>query len=76
MTRDPDKLKGGFGLLTYCVFGTGISLLILLLGWNNLDMAWRVLFVVIALLSFFGLYKTVRMLAEETTDEVESDKKK
>lgn len=76
MTRDPDKLKGGFGLLTYCVFGTGISLLVLPLGWNRANMELQVLFVVIGLLSIFGLYKAVRMLAEETTDEVESDKKK
>ena len=39
-------------------------------------MEWRVTVVVIGLLSIFGLYKTVRMLADETTDEVESDKKK
>ena len=39
-------------------------------------MELQVLFVVIGLLSIFGLYKAVRMLAEETTDEVESDKKK
>ena len=30
-------------------------------------------FAVIALLSFFGLYKAVRIVAEETADEVESD---
>ena len=76
MTRDPDKLKGGFVLLTFCVFGTGISLLVLPLGWNRANMEWRVTVVVIGLLSIFGLYKTVRMLADETTDEVESDKKK
>ena len=76
MTRDPDKLKGGFVLLTFCVFGTGISLLVLPLGWNRANMEWRVTVVVIGLLSIFGLYKIVRMLADETTDEVESDKKK
>ena len=70
MTRDPDKLKGGFGLLTYCVFGAGISLLVLPLGWNSANMGLQVSFVVIGLLSIFGLYKAVRMLAEETTDEV------
>ena len=62
--------------MPYCVFGTGISLFIVPLGWNNLDMAWRVLFVVIALLSFYGLYKAVRFLFGETADEVEFDKKK
>lgn len=71
--RDTGRLGTGYALLTYCVFVAGCSLLILLLGWNNLDMAWRVLFVVIALLSFFGLYKAVRIVAEETADEVESD---
>ena len=76
MTRDPDKLMGGFVLLTFCVFGTGISLLVLPLGWNRANMEWRVTVVVIGLLSIFGLYKTVRVLADETTDEVESDKKK
>ena len=76
MTRDPDKLKGGVVLLTFCVFGIGISLLVLPLGWNRANMEWRVTVVVIGLLSIFGLYKTVRMLADETTDEVESDKKK
>ena len=35
-----------------------------------------VLFVVIALLSFYGLYKAVRFLFGETADEVEFDKKK
>lgn len=39
-------------------------------------MEWRVTVVVIGLLSIFGLYKIVRMLADETTDEVESDKKR
>ncbi len=39
-------------------------------------MALRVLFVVIALLSFYGLYKAVRFLFGETADEVEFDKKK
>ncbi len=76
MTRDPDKLKGGVVLLTFCVFGIGISLLVLPLGWNRANMEWRVTVVVIGLLSIFGLYKIVRMLADETTDEVESDKKK
>ena len=76
MRRDTDKLEGGFALLTICVFGTGISLLVLPLGWNRANMEWRVTVVVIGLLSIFGLYKTVRVLADETTDEVESDKKK
>ena len=62
--------------MPYCVFGTGISLFIVPLGWNNLDMAGRVFFVVIALLSFYGLYKAVRFLVGETADEVEFDKKK
>ena len=39
-------------------------------------MALRVLFVVIALLSIFGIYKAVRTLARETADKVEYDKKK
>ena len=39
-------------------------------------MAWRVFFVVIELLSFYGLYKTVRFLVGDTADEVEFDKKK
>ena len=76
MTRDPDKLKGGFVLLTFCVFGTGISLLVLPLGWNRANMEWRGTFVVLGLPSIFGLYKTVRMLVDQTTDEVESDKKR
>ena len=62
--------------MPYCVFGTGISLFIVPLGWNNLDMAGRVFFVVIALLSFYGLYKAVRFLVGETADEVELKKKK
>ena len=73
ITRDTDRLWAGFALLTYCVFGTGISLFILPLGWNRANMEWRVLFVVIALLSFYGLYKTVRFLVGETADEVEFD---
>ena len=76
ITRDNVRLWAGFALLPYCVFGTGICLLIVPLGWNNLDMAWRVFFVVIALLSFYGLYKTVRFLVGDTADEVEFDKKK
>lgn len=39
-------------------------------------MALRVLFVVITLLSIFGIYKAVRTLARETADKVEYDKKK
>ena len=39
-------------------------------------MALRVFFVAIALLSFYGLYKTVRFLVGDTADEVEFDKKK
>ena len=39
-------------------------------------MAWRVFFVVIALLSFYGLYKAVRFLVGDTADEVEFVKKK
>ena len=39
-------------------------------------MELRVSFIVIALLSIFGLYKAVRTLVRETADEVEFDKKK
>lgn len=74
--RDTDKLEGGFALLTYCVFGAGSSLLILLHGWNRANMEMRGTFVVIALLSIFGIYKAVRFLARETADKVEYDKEK
>lgn len=76
MRRDTDKLEGGFVLLTYCVFGAGGSLLILLRGWNRANMELRGTCVVIALLSIFGIYKAVRFLARETADKVEYDKEK
>ena len=76
MRRDTDKLEGGFVLLTYCVFGAGGSLLILLRGWNRANMELRGTCVVIALLSVFGIYKAVRTLARETADKVEFGKEK
>ena len=75
MRRDTDKLEGGDALLTYCVFGAGISLLILFIKWNTESMTFRATFVVIALLSIFGIYKAVRFIAKETADKVEFDDK-
>ena len=60
--------------MPYCVFGTGISLFIVPLGWNRANMELLGTFAVIALLSFYGLYKTVRFLVGDTADEVEFDK--
>ena len=74
--RDTGRLGTGYALLTYCVFVAGCSLLILLLGWNRANMELLGTFAVIALLSFYGLYKAVRFLVGDTADEVEFDKKK
>ena len=74
--RDTDKLEGANALLMYCTFIGGCIFIGMLLNWNTLSMVWRVTGVVFALLSIFGLYKAVRILAQETADEVEFDKEK
>lgn len=63
-------------LLNYCMFGFSCCLLIMFFNWNTEGMTFRVTLVSITLLTIFGIYKAVRIIAKETSDKVEFDDKK
>ena len=56
--------------MSICLPVAVLLLFALPIGWNSAKMELRVLVVVTALLSIFGLYKAVRILIRETADEV------
>lgn len=56
--------------MSVCLPVAVLLLFALPIGWNSAKMELRVLVVVTALLSIFGLYKAVRILIRETADEV------
>ena len=56
--------------MSICLPVAVLLLFVLPIGWNSAKMELRVLVVVTALLSIFGLYKAVRILIRETADEV------
>ena len=56
--------------MSICLPVAVLLLFVLPIGWNSAKMELRVLVVVTALLSIFGLYKAGRILIRETADEV------